>query len=146
MKLTVNKNKLADYHIFLRRNGYALIFDRRRGVESFVKRLGEGHYPRLHLYVDERENNLIFNLHLDQKKASYQGHNMHNAEYDNEFVSREITNLKRLLGESREEFQFEVEEKDSSPFKKKEFFANSDPEADIERMKVDKKKKRFWIF
>ena len=94
MKLKVNKNQIGNYQVFLRRLGYALIFDRRRGVESFVRRLGEGHYPRIHLYVDDFSDYIVLNLHLDQKKASYQGFKMHNAEYDNEIINDEINRIK----------------------------------------------------
>lgn len=94
MKLRVNKNQIDNYQVFLRRLGYAFIVDRRRGVESFVRRLGEGHYPRIHLYVDDFPDYIILNLHLDQKKASYQGFKMHNAEYDNEIINDEINRIK----------------------------------------------------
>ncbi|MDD3711449.1 MAG: hypothetical protein PHP37_02525 [Patescibacteria group bacterium] len=94
MKLKVNKNQINNYRVFLRRLGYALIFDRRRGVESFVRRLGDGYYPRIHLYVDDFPDYIVLNLHLDQKRASYQGFKMHNAEYDNEIINNEINRIK----------------------------------------------------
>lgn len=96
MRLKVEKTIVDNYTVFLRRQGYALISD--RGKESFVRRLGEGFYPRIHLYVDEYDTYFVFNLHLDQKKASYQGFSMHNAEYDNEIIAQEIERLKSSLG------------------------------------------------
>ena len=42
---------------------------------------------------------MIFSLHLDQKKASYEGFSRHSAEYeDSELVEKEIARLKSLLG------------------------------------------------
>jgi len=99
MKLSVRREQLNEApEAFLHHSGWALIHDRRRGVSSFVKRFGTGHYPRLHLYVDEQGGQVIFNMHLDQKEASYAGAHMHNAEYDNELVAAEITSIKMALG------------------------------------------------
>ncbi|MDD5294903.1 MAG: hypothetical protein PHP21_03215, partial [Patescibacteria group bacterium] len=72
--------------------------DRRSGQDSFVRRLGGNFYPRLHMYFNEDGEKIIFNLHLDQKQASYQGAHMHNAEYGGELVGAEIARLKSLLG------------------------------------------------
>ncbi|MEI7620331.1 MAG: hypothetical protein WCJ57_02045 [Candidatus Falkowbacteria bacterium] len=99
MKLTIRKEQLNETpETFLHHSGWGLIHDRRRGVSSFVKRLGSGHYPRLHLYVDERDGLVIFNMHMDQKETSYEGSHMHNAEYDNELVEAEIDSIKMSLG------------------------------------------------
>ena len=98
MKITVDKNKFnINAEQFLRRNGYAFIVDRRRGKESFVRRMGSGYYPRFHVYIKRDDNRIIFDLHLDQKQASYAGAHMHNAEYDGETVGQEISRLKRLI-------------------------------------------------
>ncbi len=99
MKLTVRREQLNETpENFLHHAGWGMIHDRRRGVDSFVKRLGSGFYPRLHLYVDERDGLVIFNMHLDQKEASYAGSHMHNAEYDSELVAAEIGRIKGSLG------------------------------------------------
>ncbi|MBU4257003.1 hypothetical protein KJ586_02185 [Patescibacteria group bacterium] len=98
MKLVVNKNQLnMAPEQFLRRAGYAYIRDRKTGLDSFARRLGAGFYPRLHMYAGEQGDNLIFNLHLDQKQASYRGARAHNAEYEGEVVEREIERLRGLL-------------------------------------------------
>jgi len=103
MKLIVNKNQLdMAPEQWLRRAGYAYIRDRKMGHESFVRRLGGDFYPRLHMYVEENSERVIFNLHLDQKQASYQGSHMHNAEYDGENVGAEIARLKSLLSSPSE--------------------------------------------
>lgn len=98
MKITVDKNKFnINAEQFLRRNGYAFIVDRRRGKESFVRRMGSGYYPRFHVYVKREDNKIIFDLHLDQKQTSYAGSHMHNAEYDGETVEAEINRLKNII-------------------------------------------------
>lgn len=99
MKLILNKNVLGAHpEQFLRRAGYAYIRDRKTGKESFVRRLGNGFYPRLHMYFDQNGENVIFNLHLDQKQASYEGSHMHSGEYDGEVVAGEIERLRSLVG------------------------------------------------
>lgn len=82
----------------LRGAGYAFHRDRKMDKDSFVRRLGRGQYPRLHLYVDESQaDRVIFDLHLDQKQASYQGSRMHNAEHEGEVVEQEISRLKSYI-------------------------------------------------
>ncbi len=98
MKIILNKKALnINPETFLRRAGYAFIQDRQSGNASFVRRLGNNFYPRLHLYFEEKDDRIIFNLHLDQKKPSYQGARAHNAEYEGEVVENEIERLKNLL-------------------------------------------------
>lgn len=82
---------------FLRQAGYGFIRDRRRGTESFVRRLGSGFYPRLHMYAENQGDEAVFSLHLDQKQTSYAGSHMHNAEYDGAVVEEEIARIKSLI-------------------------------------------------
>ena len=98
MKIVINNNKLnIAPEQFLRSAGYAYIRDRQSGKDSFVRRLGSYHYPRFHMYIDQSEEKIELNLHLDQKQASYAGAHAHNAEYDGEVVEREIERLKKLI-------------------------------------------------
>ncbi|MFA5163342.1 MAG: hypothetical protein WC441_02310 [Patescibacteria group bacterium] len=99
MKLLVSPAQLSGFspEQWLRRLGYALIESREGGV-SFVRRLSGGFYPRFHLYVEPSGDKFSFNLHLDQKKASYEGITRHSGEYDGELVAEEINRLKQNLG------------------------------------------------
>ncbi len=160
MRFKVDSNRVSNYQVFIRRAGYAMIYDRRRGVESFVRRLGDGHYPRLHLYIDDLGDNFVFNLHLDQKKASYAGFKMHNAEYDNEIVLEEINRLKSLLGVLSNDLQESTvdssyKKTESNPIESKiedniniesmDKVFSGNLEEDINRMSF-KKKKKFLFF
>ncbi|MCX6797929.1 MAG: hypothetical protein NTX66_01770 [Candidatus Falkowbacteria bacterium] len=100
MKLIVKKNQLGGLAPaqWLRRAGYALI-NNRDGGESFARRLGSGFYPRLHLYFTMSGEEISFNLHLDQKKASYEGFNRHSGEYEGELLEIELARLKEYLNE-----------------------------------------------
>jgi len=97
MKLILDNNQLSRTpEMFLRHAGYAYLEDRKTGNESFVRPLNRGYYPRFHLYLDQLSGRVIFNLHLDQKQASYAGAHAHNAEYDGELVAVEIERIKSL--------------------------------------------------
>lgn len=97
MKLIINKNKLSvSADELLKRAGYAFHRDDRSGKDSYARRLGSGFFPKLHMYVVESAEQIVLNLHLDQKQASYEGSNMHSGEYDGEVVEAEIARLKQL--------------------------------------------------
>lgn len=98
MKLIIGKSQLDTApEQWLRKAGYAYIRDRRSGQDSFVRRLGSGFYPRFHMYFNQTGEQIIFNLHLDQKQPSYAGARSHSGEYDGENVAAEISRLKSLL-------------------------------------------------
>ena len=54
-------------------------------------------YPRFHLYLKIGEGNLIFNLHLDQRRPIYKGTTAHSGEYDGEVVEKEVKRIKQIL-------------------------------------------------
>jgi hypothetical protein len=64
---------------------------------DFSRILGASGYPKFHLYVKSRGSELIFNLHLDQKKPSYTGTSAHAGEYDTEIVIAELERIKKIL-------------------------------------------------
>ncbi len=95
MRFEVIKNRLR-YTLpeTLKKVGYFNIFDRRSRKDSYVKRLsGTSHYPRFHMYITEDNEKYIFNLHLDQKKESYQGQKAHSADYDEPRVKEEMERI-----------------------------------------------------
>ncbi len=98
MKLTLDKNSL-DQTVpqILRGLGYGFIIDKKSGQESYVRSLGRNFYPRFHLYLEEANNKIIFNLHLDQKRPSYSGSHAHNAEYVGEVVENEMQRIEKLI-------------------------------------------------
>jgi hypothetical protein len=140
MKLAVKREQLNETpDNFLRRAGWGLIHDRRRNVSSFVKRLGDGFYPRLHLYYDESGDQVIFNMHLDQKQASYEGSHMHNAEYDGEVVAVEIEKLRSLVGQANNSRTEAVNSANVTSIKRPGY-SRADFEADIAEIKASRPK------
>ncbi len=82
---------------FLRSAGYFILSDRRSGKTSFARRIYGDRYPRFHIYLNEKEDEIFFNLHLDQKEVSYRGQSSHSGEYDGRVVEEEASRLKSLL-------------------------------------------------
>ncbi|MBI4160099.1 hypothetical protein HY504_02950 [Candidatus Wolfebacteria bacterium] len=74
--------------------GYVFLGE--RDGEANFTRPGRG-YPRFHLYARKRHNELVFNLHLDQKKPSYAGTEAHSGEYNGELIERETARIKSIL-------------------------------------------------
>ena len=68
---------------------------------NLVRSLAGNNYPRFHIYVRQERNELIFNLHLDQKKPSYEGTTAHSGEYDGELVEREAERIRKELNRMR---------------------------------------------
>jgi len=84
-----------------RKIGYRLQGDPENNQYSIVRGLTGYHYPRFHIYIkkDEENKRLLFNLHLDQKAASYEksGAHAHSGEYDGEVVEKEVKRVKNIL-------------------------------------------------
>jgi hypothetical protein len=90
-----------------------------------VKYLSNREYPRFHLFIsaaraaertrpmgntspfragefikqDKNKNLLFFNLHLDQKKASYENNPAHSGEYEGKLVEEEKERIIKIIEE-----------------------------------------------
>ena len=71
--------------------------EERPGESSFVHRLSAADYPRFHAYVKLSGQELIINLHLDQKKPIYKGTSAHSGEYESVLVEKEAERIKMLV-------------------------------------------------
>lgn len=54
-------------------------------------------YPRFHIYLKTENDNLIFNLHLDQKRPIYKYAPAHAGEYEGKVVETEAERIKEIL-------------------------------------------------
>ena len=54
-------------------------------------------YPRFHIFLTIKGDNLIFDLHLDQKRTSYPGTTPHSGEYGGKVVEKEAKRIKQTL-------------------------------------------------
>jgi hypothetical protein len=78
--------------------GYQIIKIDPENESNLVRPLGPDGYPRFHLYLKTEGENLVFSLHLDQKKPSYQGQTAHSGEYDDKLVEAEKQRIDGILG------------------------------------------------
>jgi len=117
VKFKVNNNLKYSSENILRNVGYFSIFDRKTQKGSFVRKLTSERYPRFHLYLKEVDGELIFDLHLDQRKTVYSGQKAHNADYDSPEVKQELARIfqevKKFIPQKKEEEIFEYENNDS---------------------------------
>jgi len=64
---------------------------------QFVRPLERNDYPRFHLYIKENKEEIILNLHLDQKRPVYKTAHNHAAEYKGKVVETEAQRIKQIL-------------------------------------------------
>ena len=83
----------------MRRVGYHVKGGDKEQSELIFVRPPKG-YPRFHLFIENQDNNLIFNLHLDQKKPIYKGMRAHAGEHDSKTVKEEAERIKQKIYES----------------------------------------------
>lgn len=100
MEIKISKEKVTDPEKFIQRCGYGRIFDRRSGETSYARRLRGDFYPRFHVYINDGGSSWIFNLHLDQKRPSYEGSHAHSGEYDGSTVEKEAERIESLTSKS----------------------------------------------
>lgn len=55
-------------------------------------------FPRYHVYIEEHDQGVIFDLHLDQKRPSYGDETMHSGEYEGGAVEREAARIRSFVG------------------------------------------------
>lgn len=111
MKITIPQTQ-SSYNL-LRSAGYGVFRDPKTRQTSYTRRFGSGFYPRFHIYVSqENQEGLELTLHLDQKKASYEGQKAHSGEYDGDLVQKEAERIQALASQSA------VTKSDEQPKKK----------------------------
>ena len=110
------KNVTRSLQDLMRAIGYKPAFFQKPGEFSIVRQIGRNGYPRFHLYIkpsggpgsDNRlgfegsgsanqSASFNFNLHLDQKKPSYEGQTGHSGDYDGAVIKAEAERIKQLL-------------------------------------------------
>jgi len=91
MKFAI-KNTGENTTNLMRKIGY--LFQREN---QFVRSLERSDYPRFHLYIKENKEEIILNLHLDQKRPVYKTAHDHAAEYEGKVVEAEAQRIKQIL-------------------------------------------------
>lgn len=120
MKIPFTKRFTYSGDELVRRAGYGRIFDKKTDQYSYVRRLGGAYYPRFHLYIHS-EDPLVLNLHLDQKKPSYEGATAHSGDYDSDVVRTEGKRIWDTIaaidetGEQTSTLRFDASAEDDNP-------------------------------
>ena len=86
-----------NWKIVMNRLGYHEHYDRRSQQTSYIRRLRSLNYPRHHVYLEMREQDVRVNLHMDEKQVSYEGQPRHSGEYDSELVQKEGERIKKFI-------------------------------------------------
>lgn len=98
MKFILEKPAKENIYTLIRKIGYYPLSKEEKSEETnCVRLLDRSGYPRFHIYLKTDGENLIFNLHLDQKKPIYKGAPAHAGEYDGEIVEKEAERIKQIL-------------------------------------------------
>ena len=97
MKIKFNNNFSHNLLFIMRRAGYQLISDKRQGKQSFVRKLTRYRYPRFHLYLKEKNNDIFFDLHLDQTATRYSNQTAHQGDYESDVVKTELTRIYHIV-------------------------------------------------
>ena len=96
MEFTINNLKRSINDV-MRTVGYQPAYFQKDGQFSIIRPVGRNDYPRFHLYIKQNGSDVVFDLHLDQKKPSYGGQTGHSGEYEGEVVVQEAERIKQLL-------------------------------------------------
>lgn len=96
MEIIIKNPKIKPLNL-AREIGYTITGYSQGSEINFIKRISKNPYPRFHIYIKEDDQDYILNLHLDQKKPSYNGSSAHNAEYEGPIIEKEIERIKSIL-------------------------------------------------
>ncbi|MBM4177636.1 hypothetical protein FJ208_02445 [Candidatus Gribaldobacteria bacterium] len=99
MRFTINNQTNDQPTNLLRPLGY-FFFKENQGELNLIRPLSKNNFPRFHLFLKIKENNLLeANLHLDQKAPIYGKQKAHSGEYEenNPLLIEEANKIKRAF-------------------------------------------------
>lgn len=100
MELRLAKKAIGNSAVFIRRCGYGEYYDKRLKKVSYMKRVRMSDmFPRYHVYIEEEADTVVLDLHLDQKRPSYEGSAMHAGEYEGTVVEKEAERIRGFVGQ-----------------------------------------------
>lgn len=96
MKFILREDFKENIYNLMRRAGYHFQGKNEEKSEMIFTQPARG-YPRFHIYLKLKDKDLIFNLHLDQKRPVYNGVTAHSGEYDGKIIEEEAERIKQIL-------------------------------------------------
>jgi hypothetical protein len=97
MQFIIPQSRNLNWKILMNRLGYHEHYDQRSQQTSYIRRLRSLNYPRYHVYLEMRGDDMRINIHLDEKQVSYEGQARHSGDYGSELVQREGERLKSYI-------------------------------------------------
>ena len=97
MKFTIPGPLKNNIYNSMRDVGYHFQREEKRGditEYSFVR--PRNGFPRFHIYAKIENGDILANLHLDQKKPTYEGTTAHSGDYDEPIVAKEADRIKQM--------------------------------------------------
>lgn len=98
MKFTLKNISSENPINLMRKIGYFLLTQESSEL-SFIRPMDRNGYPRFHIYMTfyKDTDEIVFNLHLDQKRPVYQGVSAHAGEYNGDTIEREAQRIQKIL-------------------------------------------------
>ncbi len=97
MEFTIQNTHKNNVSTLTRKIGYYYLGKTEKQEFNLIKTLERGGYPRFHVYLIITEQELVFNLHLDQRRPVYKNAPAHSADYEGKVVEQEAERIKQLL-------------------------------------------------
>jgi len=83
--------------VFMKRAGYSCLGQTDNGL-SFVRCLNRERYPRFHIIIrEDKGKQVVFDIHLDQKKTVYRNSKAHSADYNGFHLENEAQRIQQLI-------------------------------------------------
>jgi hypothetical protein len=99
MRFTLKGPFKENIYTLMRKAGYHLQGKNEEKSEFAFSRPARG-YPRFHIYLETKGQDLFINLHLDQKKPIYKGVPAHSADYKGKTVEEEKERIEKIVHEN----------------------------------------------
>jgi hypothetical protein len=96
MKFIISGPFKENIYSLMRKAGYYFQRKEENKSELVFTRPPRG-YPKFHVYLRIEGEDLIFNLHLDQKRPIYKGGPAHAGEYEGKVIEGEAERIKKIL-------------------------------------------------
>jgi len=71
--------------------------DKKTGELNFTHPIRSNAFPRFHVFLKINGENIVFEIHLDQRAPIYKGVAAHEGEYSGELVEKEAERIKQFF-------------------------------------------------
>ncbi|MFH1401351.1 MAG: hypothetical protein ABIG40_00020 [Parcubacteria group bacterium] len=92
-----NTKKDTIYNLMRDLNYHFIKQDEKTGELNFMHPIRGNAFPRFHIFLKINGQDLIFNLHLDQRAPIYKGAIAHEGEYSGKLIKEEAERIKQFL-------------------------------------------------